>query len=197
MPPKPASIRIIGGESGGRKIPVPQHRQLRPSGARVRESLFNRLGQRLDGLVCLDLFAGSGVLGLEAASRGAAHVVLVERQRKTAAAIRAAAAAAALSAEVVVLAMSAEKFLSQPRLSEPRLSESRRAFDLIFLDPPFADYSSADAWRRLLAAVAPHLADGGRIYRESGAPLEPPPPWEATADERTGRVFWQILQKAA
>lgn len=194
MPPKPASIRIIGGESGGRKIPVPQHRQLRPSGERVRESLFNRLGQRLDGLVCLDLFAGSGVLGLEAASRGAAHVVLVERQRKTAMSIRAAAAAlnAGTAAEIVVLSMSAEKFLA-----ESRLAERRRAFDLIFLDPPFADYPSADAWRYLLAAVAPHLADGGKIYRESNAPLEPPPPWEATANERTGRVFWQILQRAA
>ena len=144
MPPKPASIRIIGGESGGRKIPVPQHRQLRPSGERVRESLFNRLGQRLDGLVCLDLFAGSGVLGLEAASRGAAHVVLVERQRKTAMSIRAAAAAlnAGTAAEIVVLSMSAEKFLA-----ESRLAERRRAFDLIFLEPAVCGLS----FRRCLA----------------------------------------------
>ena len=72
------NVRIIAGEYRGRRIPVPQKPDLRPTPDRVRETLFNWLGQWLDGLVCLDLFAGSGALGFEAASRGAARVVMVE-----------------------------------------------------------------------------------------------------------------------
>ncbi|HWV88478.1 MAG TPA: 16S rRNA (guanine(966)-N(2))-methyltransferase RsmD, partial [Burkholderiales bacterium] len=74
-------IRIIGGEYRGRKIPVPRRPDLRPTPDRVRETLFNWLGQSLHGLSCLDLFAGSGALGFEAASRGASRVVLVEQDR--------------------------------------------------------------------------------------------------------------------
>src|ERR1700741_4553893 len=74
-------VRIIGGEHRGRRIAVPDRPGLRPTPDRVRETLFNWLGQSLDGLACLDLFAGSGALGFEAASRGAARVVLVEQDR--------------------------------------------------------------------------------------------------------------------
>ena len=74
-------VRIIGGEHRGRRIEVPDRPGLRPTPDRVRETLFNWLGQRLDGLACLDLFAGSGALGFEAASRGAARVVMVEKDR--------------------------------------------------------------------------------------------------------------------
>ncbi|HEU4921778.1 MAG TPA: 16S rRNA (guanine(966)-N(2))-methyltransferase RsmD, partial [Burkholderiales bacterium] len=74
-------IRIIGGEYRGRRISVPDRPSLRPTPDRVRETLFNWLGQSLQGLACLDLFAGSGALGFEAASRGAARVVLVEHDR--------------------------------------------------------------------------------------------------------------------
>src|SRR6478672_3764855 len=74
-------IRIIGGEHRGRRIEVADRPGLRPTPDRVRETLFNWLGQRLDGLACLDLFAGSGALGFEAASRGAARVVMVEKDR--------------------------------------------------------------------------------------------------------------------
>ena len=74
-------VRIIGGEYRGRRIAVPDRPGLRPTPDRVRETLFNWLGQRLDGLACLDLFAGSGALGFEAASRGAARVVMVENDR--------------------------------------------------------------------------------------------------------------------
>jgi hypothetical protein len=75
---KAGKVRIIAGDYRGRRIPVPQKPDLRPTPDRVRETLFNWLGQWLDGLVCLDLFAGSGALGFEAASRGAARVVMVE-----------------------------------------------------------------------------------------------------------------------
>ena len=78
---RPGRVRIIGGTWRGRRIEVPSGTDLRPTPDRVRETLFNWLGQTLDGAICLDLYAGSGVLGFEAASRGAARVVLVERDR--------------------------------------------------------------------------------------------------------------------
>src|SRR3954466_3599830 len=81
-------VRIIGGEHRGRRIAVPDRPGLRPTPDRVRETLFNWLGQRLDGLACLDLFAGSGALGFEALSRGARRVVMVERDRMVAKALR-------------------------------------------------------------------------------------------------------------
>ena len=81
-------IRIIGGEYRGRRIAVPDRPELRPTPDRVRETLFNWLGQSLEGLACLDLFAGSGALGFEAASRGAARVVMVEHDRAVFQALR-------------------------------------------------------------------------------------------------------------
>src|SRR5260221_12711276 len=81
-------VRIIAGKWRSRQVRFPPAAQLRPTPDRVRETLFNWLGQRLDGLACLDLFAGSGALGFEAASRGAARVVLVEHDRAVANALR-------------------------------------------------------------------------------------------------------------
>src|SRR6476661_5335391 len=90
---RPANrVRIIGGRWRSRLVKFPPTMSLRPTPDRVRETLFNWLGQRLDGLSCLDLFAGSGVLGFEAASRGAARVVMVERDRDTAKQLRESAA---------------------------------------------------------------------------------------------------------
>ncbi len=86
-------VRIIAGKWRSRIVKFPAAAQLRPTPDRVRETLFNWLGQRLDGLACLDLFAGSGALGIEAASRGAARVVMVERDRGVAEALRASARA--------------------------------------------------------------------------------------------------------
>src|SRR5258705_1707299 len=90
-------VRIIGGQWRSRMLRFPAAAPLRPTPDRVRETLFNWLGQRLDGMRCLDLFAGSGALGFEALSRGAARVVMVERDREVARALR--ASAEALQAE--------------------------------------------------------------------------------------------------
>src|SRR3954466_2534447 len=95
-------VRIIGGEHRGRRIAVPDRPGLRPTPDRVRETLFNWLGQRLDGLACLDLFAGSGALGFEAASRGAARVVMVENDRAAFESLK--ASLAAIGAKQVELA---------------------------------------------------------------------------------------------
>lgn len=183
-PPR-TSLRIIGGLWNGRKIRVPATAQLRPSGDRLREALFSCLGGDLAGLSCLDLFAGSGALGLTAASRGAAHVTFVEKNRRSAAAL--AQAVAAFGARAAVAASTAQRFLAAPR----------RRFDVVFLDPPFADYPDDGAWARLLALLPPHLADSARVYCEQPRPFAAPPGWQPLRRRRTGSVHWQILQRLA
>ncbi|MGI4812519.1 MAG: 16S rRNA (guanine(966)-N(2))-methyltransferase RsmD [Janthinobacterium lividum] len=153
----PSEVRIIAGLWRRTRLPVLDAEGLRPTSDRVRETLFNWLGQRLDGYRCLDLFAGSGALGFEAASRGAAQVVLVERNRRVAAQLLDnRTRLAALNLEVV------EGDALRIAASWPAGS-----IDLLFLDPPFGS--------DLLAAALP-LADrlmtaNGVIYVESSLPL--------------------------
>ncbi|HJV94446.1 MAG TPA: 16S rRNA (guanine(966)-N(2))-methyltransferase RsmD, partial [Albitalea sp.] len=121
----PGRLRIIGGRWRGRRLEVPESEGLRPTPDRVRETLFNWLGRDLSGLACLDLFAGSGVLGFEAASRGAARVVMVERERETLEQLRANRAALdALQVEIV------------PGDAFEYLARGGERFDVVFLDPP-------------------------------------------------------------
>jgi 16S rRNA (guanine966-N2)-methyltransferase len=124
---KTNAIRIIGGRWRSRILHFPDVPGLRPTPDRVRETLFNWLGQRLDGWRCLDLFAGSGALGFEAASRGAAEVVLVERDAKALAALR----------ENVLKLDAAERVRIQPADARSYLDGACGNFDLILLDPPF------------------------------------------------------------
>lgn len=146
-------VRIIGGLWKGRKLRFPDVPGLRPTLGRVRETLFNWLGASIRGARCLDLFAGSGALGIEALSRGAASVTFVERNRKAAAALRAnVEALGADGAEVV--ARSAESYLSSTR---------NQRWDIIFFDPPFSD-SRALALLETLRASS--LAPDGVIYVE-------------------------------
>src|SRR5437764_15328823 len=127
-------VRIIGGRWRSRILRFPPSAQLRPTPDRVRETLFNWLGQRLDGLACLDLFAGSGALGFEALSRGAARVILVERDRAIAAGLRAnAGELGAVDAEVV----EAEALSYLKRTSEN--------FAIAFIDPPYSSALAAEA----------------------------------------------------
>ncbi len=149
----PGSVRIIGGQWRGSKLPVAEVAGLRPTSDRVRETLFNWLQPRLPGANVLDLFAGTGALGFEAASRDAARVVLVERDPVLAAALR--ASAARLHADMVeVLCADALHWLAR---------EPSDRFDIVFIDPPFA----AELWQPALAAVAPWLADEALIYVET------------------------------
>jgi 16S rRNA (guanine966-N2)-methyltransferase len=121
--------RIIGGVAGGRRLSMPKGSATRPTSDRVREGLFSSLGGDLTGIAFLDLYAGSGAVGLEAASRGASTVVLVERDARAAAVVRSNAAAVALPG-VVVRAESVARYLDEPATT---------AFDVVFLDPPYAD----------------------------------------------------------
>jgi 16S rRNA (guanine(966)-N(2))-methyltransferase RsmD len=173
-------VRIIGGEWRSRVIAFPPTKDLRPTPDRVRETLFNWLGQDLTGKSCLDLFAGSGALGFEAASRGAQRVVMVERDPAVFAAL--AANRGRLQAGVVELAKSdALEFL--------RADES--LYDVVFVDPPFG----AGYWPRLEALLPQRLASGAMVYHESGGPLEPAAGWEVWRQDRAGQVRYRLLKR--
>lgn len=172
-------VRIVGGQWRGRRIDVPARADVRPTPDRVRETLFNWLGQRLDGAVCLDLFAGSGVLGFEAASRGAARVVLVEQDRAVAVAL---AKSRALLAAAAVEVVPGEAFAFLARGGE--------RFDVVFLDPPFRQ----NALPELLAALPPRLQRGARVYAEGGRPADVAAPWRELKRARAGQVSYQLLQ---
>lgn len=149
-------VRIIGGQWKRTPLPVPVSAGLRPTPSRVRETLFNWLGQDLGGWRVLDAFAGSGALGLEAASRGADEVVLLEREP---------ALVRSLQATQLKLKASHVKVMQADALSWMRQSAHAGRFDLVLLDPPFDD----DLFWSALQAAFDCVPDGGWIYLESPA----------------------------
>jgi 16S rRNA (guanine966-N2)-methyltransferase len=174
-------VRIIAGQWRSRIVKFPPAAQLRPTPDRVRETLFNWLGQRLDGMACLDLFAGSGALGFEALSRGARRVVMVERDRAVAQALRTSARELqAEDAHVVegdslrYLALGGEKF------------------DVAFVDPPYA----SDLALKALDALPARLNAGARVYVESAQPIVPGAPWRVLREDRAGSVRYALLELA-
>jgi len=176
-------IRITGGVWRSRVISVIDAPGLRPTPDRVRETLFNWLGQDLSGLVCLDLFAGSGILGFEAASRGAQSVTLIERDQGALAALRKNAAALG-GQRLAVIQADALKFAAS-------VGDQGHRFDLVFLDPPYRQGWLERLWALLPALVAP----GGRVYVESEAPVMPPAPWVAAKQGRAGQVCYHLLER--
>jgi len=181
-PKKPTSnqVRIIGGQWRRRILHFPDVSGLRPTPDRVRETVFNWLGQRLDGLRCLDLFAGSGALGFEAASRGARAVVMVERDR---------AAMAALKKNREMLGATQVELVPADGLRWLAGGDDR--FDLIFLDPPF----SADLLPAALAGAATRLAPEGKIYAEFGARPDLDG-WQVLREGRAGLSHFCLLEPA-
>jgi len=152
---------------------------LRPTPDRVRQTLFNWLGQELHGRACLDLFAGSGALGFEAASRYAASVTMVEQNP---AVHRALADNAALlkAGQVRLLRMDALQFLAQ----------DTQPFDVIFLDPPFGQ-----GWlEKLLPLLASHLAPDGVVYAESESLLQDGRDWQVCKHGKAGNVHYHLLK---
>ena len=146
-------MRIIGGEAKGRRLKAPQGAGTRPTADRVRETIFNILGQRLSGERVLDLYAGSGALGLEAVSRGAATAVLVERDPKAAGICSENVAALGFGQRAQVLR--SDVLAALPRLAGP--------FDLVFIDPPYADGPAAALQ---LLADRNLVAPGGSVVAE-------------------------------
>jgi 16S rRNA (guanine966-N2)-methyltransferase len=179
-------LRIIGGSWRGRKLRFPSASDIRPTPDRVRETLFNWLGGRVAGARCLDLFAGSGALGLEALSRGAAQVTFVEHDAAAARELRARLAEWGAAGAQVERA-DALRYLE---------GEARR-FDVAFLDPPFAA-------SQLLGAAAARLeergwlASGARIYVECAARDGLPPlpaGWAALKAKQAGEVGYHLFAR--
>ena len=176
-------LRIIGGLWRSRVLRFPDSEGLRPTPDRVRETLFNWLGQRLDGLSCLDLFAGSGALGFEACSRGASRVVLVERDRAVASQLRRTAQDLGGDATEVIQADALEWLARDP---------SR--FDVVFLDPPYA----AGLLKPALDSIEGHLQPGARVYVESSEPLDlSSGKWALIKQARAGAVHFGLLAQNA
>lgn len=180
-------VRIIGGRLKRSKLPVADRPGLRPTPDRVRETLFNWLGQDLSGQTCVDAFAGSGALGFEAASRGARQVWMFEQD-----------------ASLVALLEASRQRLEVPQLQVRRgdgiaglAACTPASVDLVFVDPPFA----ANLFEPALQAAHAALKPGGLLY------LEAPQPWDATRCEalgyrllkhlRAGAVHGHLLQRAA
>lgn len=155
---------------------------LRPTPDRVRETLFNWLGQDLAGRRCLDLFAGSGALGFEAVSRGASEVVMVENNR---------AAFRALQENCRKLACSNIILCCEDGVGFALRQESNH-FDVIFLDPPF----QSGYLPKVLPLLVDKLADDGFVYVETGEAFDPDAAWEVVKRARAGKVYYQLLQRA-
>ena len=183
----PREVRIIGGQWKRTKLPVADRPGLRPTPDRVRETLFNWLGQTLDGWRCLDAFAGSGALGFEAASRGAAEVVLLERDPALVASLS--ATRARLEADAVRV----ERADALPWMARA----APDAFDVVFLDPPFDSALLGPA----LVAAARIVVPSGLIYAEAAAVLDPAElaelGLEAWRSSRAAAVHAQLLRRLA
>ncbi len=174
-----SQVRIIGGEWKRRTLRFPELEGLRPTPDRVRETLFNWLGQDCTGMTCLDLFAGSGALGFEAASRNAAKVVAVETAKPALEALR--ANQAMLGAKNIEIVWSdALRYLDS----------THESFDVVFLDPPFASDFLAVALQKLSRILKP----GARVYAECARWPELTG-WELVKDGRAGQVCYGLLRQ--
>lgn len=178
-PENAGKIRIIGGAYRGRRIAVASRPGVRPTPDRVRETLFNWLGQRLDGLACLDLFAGTGALGFEAASRGAARVVMVERDREVFLSLQRTRDLIGAAGVELVLGDALEY-----------LAGAAESFDLVFLDPPFGQNALPAVLERLPGRLAPRA----RVYVEAERAVTGPA-WRELKGARAGQVSYQLLER--
>jgi 16S rRNA (guanine966-N2)-methyltransferase len=172
-------VRIIAGQYRGRRIKVLSRPGLRPTPDRVRETLFNWLGQWLDGQRCLDLFAGSGALGFEAASRGAARVVMVESDRTAFGSLQATRQTMGAASVELVLGDALEY-----------LAQGGERFDLVFLDPPFRQ----NALPAVLERLEKRLNPGARVYLEAADPVASSEHWSELKRARAGQVSYQLFE---
>jgi 16S rRNA (guanine966-N2)-methyltransferase len=172
-------IRVVSGEFGGRKLVVPEGLATRPTTDKVRQAVFNSLDSAglIDDANVVDLFAGSGALGIEALSRGAASCVFVERDRAALQALRANLAALGLESRTTVVTSDVLAWV-------PAL----RGTDLALIDPPY----EFDAWDRLLT-----LLQVPYVVAEAGREVEPAAGWEALKSRRYGRTWVTQLQRVA
>ena len=182
-PPTEGSIRIIGGDWRGRRLHFPITDGLRPTGDRVRETLFNWLAPHIAGARCLDAFAGSGALGLEALSRGAAQCQFLDPQREV---------TSALQNNLTLLKAQAGSVTQASALEW--LSRSNDTFDIVFIDPPFDSELYEPTLQLLLERSL--LADGGWLYLESARDRQLPMPegLRLHRDKVAGQTRYQLWQ---
>jgi 16S rRNA (guanine966-N2)-methyltransferase len=181
----PGSVRIVAGRWRGTRLPVADAEGLRPTSDRVRETLFNWLQPVLPGARVLDLFAGSGALGLEALSRGANDALLVERDAALAEALRQSVARLHAQDQATVVQADVLALLRAPLHGR---------FDVVFLDPPFA----AGLWADVLRLLPPWLADDAWLYLEAPASAVPDagPGWAPHREGSTRDVRYGLFRRA-
>lgn len=178
-------VRIIGGSLKRSKLPVPDRPGLRPTPDRVRETLFNWLGSDIEGIRALDLCAGTGVLGLEALSRGAAFVHFNEADATLAGQIEAALERFHMSPRATVTRSRAERMLA---------STPADRFELVFVDPPY----QAGLWPEILRLLPNWLTANARIYLEhpSDQPIVIDDQWLVIKQSRAGRISYLLLERS-
>lgn len=175
-------IRIIGGKWRGRKLPVPDSPGLRPTTDRVRETLFNWLAPIIQEAHCLDCYAGSGALGLEALSRYAAQVTLIEYERNI---------AKQLSTNLDLLSAQNAKVINDSALTY--LSQSGKPYDVVFLDPPFRKGMLSETIK--LLEEQNWLADESWIYVEAeseSTAIDVPVNWQLHREKVAGQVAYRL-----
>ena len=177
-------LRVIGGQWRGRKLQFPDRPGLRPTGDRIRETLFNWLGPHLHNARCLDLFAGSGALGIEALSRGAAHCDFVDADRE-----------AITSVDHHLNTLDAT-VCSTVRcdIAAHYLHQTHGTWDIVFVDPPF-DARLGESTLTLLADSA-RLAEASRVYFETSRSQPEPVPeglYDVLREKNTGDVCYRLL----
>lgn len=179
-------LRIIGGQWRGRKLVFPDVQGLRPTGDRIRETLFNWLAPDIQGARCLDVFAGSGALGLEALSRGAGYSLLLERDIK---------AATALQQNLQLLKADPGQLLHTDSLAYLAKGNQGAPFDIAFIDPPFA----LGLWQQVIDRLEEGnwLAEDACIYLESPRdnPIATPNSWSLHRDKHAGQVSYKLYYR--
>lgn len=183
-------VRIGGGDWRSRLLSFPDSAGLRPTPDRVRQTLFNWLGQELHGLHCLDLFAGTGVLGFEALSRGAQSAVLVEKSAVAFQAIKANKLVLKTDA-AQLLHMDALQFLTQLNGQSASLV-SHLPFDIVFVDPPYQQ----GLLQKTLPLLKALLNADSLIYAEAEFALESDDNWQVLKQGKAGSVFYHLLRLA-
>ncbi len=180
-PERPGKIRIIGGEWRGRKLPVAKVDALRPTPDRIRETLFNWLQPVITGARCLDLFAGTGVLGFEALSRGAANTVLVENNRLL---------VQQLDENIRLLGTDSAHLVSADAMQW--LKSTEQVFDIVFLDPPFHTGLVGTACRSLRNKG--NLAGESLVYVETEPGLDVPEGFDVSKHGKAGKVQYMLIR---
>lgn len=176
---KTNQVRIGAGVWRSRLLKFADSPGLRPTPDRVRQTLFNWLGQDLTGKTCLDLFAGTGVLALEALSRNASKVIMVE--------------SSSLVAKVIAANLLELEAISAQLLHEDAqsfLTRNQQCFDVIFLDPPYRQ-----GWvEKILPQLLSHLTKRGVVYVETEYLLVPPIPWRLLKQGKAGNVYYHLIE---